>query len=132
MSWTFEDSFYMDYPDMRGNVTNIRKGCRNELIVDTTDGRRYSYDILEHTLLRLPIGRITDSDFKLIFGAKLRRALSSRFISQQDFANSLGITPMAVSRYISGKRMPTYVQIYNMTKILNCSLRELIYTENDF
>lgn len=58
------------------------------------------------------------------FGAKLKRLLDQRGMTQKELAQKAGITEAAVSRYIHGTRVPKMPTAVHIAKALNVSLDE--------
>lgn len=61
-----------------------------------------------------------------MFGDNLKSLLDEKRISQQGFAQELGISESTVSNYILGKRMPDVRMILKISYILDCDLYDLI------
>lgn len=61
-----------------------------------------------------------------MFGDNLKSLLDEKKISQQGFAQELGISESTVSNYILGKRMPDVRMILKISYILDCDLYDLI------
>ena len=88
----------------------------------------FIYDNLDKTLRRrmyLFSNELTSDQWAAEFGYKLNRAIRIARLSQEEFANKLGVSRATVSRYINGKYVPSYLVMIDMANILGCSVDDL-------
>ena len=88
----------------------------------------FVYDDLDKTLRRrmyLSSNELTSDQWAAEFGYKLNRAIRIARLSQEEFANKLGVSRATVSRYINGKYVPSYLVMIDMANILGCSVDDL-------
>lgn len=121
------DEFIFDCPYMKDLVARTYEGGKSELIVETTDGRIYSYYMTEHAPDLISRGEPTEEDRRRIFGKKLKRMISSNGMNQYDFARELGVNVMTISNYVTGKTAPSFFQVQRMMRILNCNENDLFF-----
>lgn len=69
---------------------------------------------------------MSETEWLDIFGENLRDMLIEQDISQNDFANAIGVDKSTISRYIQKQRMPTIKNVINMAYVLRCDVDELI------
>lgn len=69
---------------------------------------------------------MSKTEWMEIFGDNLKSLLDEKKMSQQGFAQELGISESTVSNYILGKRMPDVRMILKISYILDCDLYDLI------
>lgn len=62
-----------------------------------------------------------------IFGDNLQSLLDERYLTQSELAKLTGITKGAISRYVSGKQMPTIKNAINIAEAFGMTLDELLY-----
>ena len=60
------------------------------------------------------------------FCEKLAVKRKQNNLSQEQFADTLGVSRQAVSKWESGTSYPDMDKIIKMTKILNCTLEDLL------
>ena len=60
------------------------------------------------------------------FCDKLARMRKNNNLSQEQFADKMGVSRQAVSKWESGQSIPDMEKIMTMCKILNCNLDDLL------
>ena len=60
------------------------------------------------------------------FGSNLKVLRESRKLSQEDLARKLSISRQSISKWEQGISYPSILYLNPLTKILNCSLEELL------
>lgn len=60
-----------------------------------------------------------------IFAKNLKTFIKQSGLNQKEFAQKVGVSETCVSKWILMRTEPTYTNIYNMLKVLNCSFEEL-------
>lgn len=63
-----------------------------------------------------------------LFASRLSALLNQRGLSQKDLAELTGLTPAAISRYISGARTPRAIVVAKIAKALEVQPDELVGT----
>ncbi len=56
------------------------------------------------------------------FSARLNLAISAKGLQKKEFASRLGVLPGSISRYSTGKHLPSAEEMYRMAKILDVSM----------
>lgn len=69
---------------------------------------------------------VTQKEWQERFGNNLDRRIRMSNITKKEFADKLNIDNVQLSRYINGHVMPTAYTLYKMTKLLNCTMDELL------
>lgn len=64
-----------------------------------------------------------------IFASRLTLLLRQRGLSQKDLAESTGLTPAAISRYVNGERMPRAIVLAKIAKTLGVQTEDLTGTD---
>jgi len=62
----------------------------------------------------------------IAFGRNLLRIRTARKLSQGKLAVLLGYSPINISRYENGHKMPTLGAMVNLSKALKCELSDLV------
>ena len=60
------------------------------------------------------------------FAAKLRGLRAERRMTQEELAASVGVSSDSVSKWESGRYMPTLLTTVRIADVLNCSLDHLV------
>lgn len=70
--------------------------------------------------------RMSEIQWLHMFGDNLKCLLYEANMTQRELAKELDITESAVSRYISGERMPSLTTVINISYILDCDVSEMV------
>lgn len=70
--------------------------------------------------------RMSEIQWLHMFGDNLKCLLYEANMTQRELAKELEITESAVSRYISGERMPSLTTVINISYILDCDVSEMV------
>jgi transcriptional regulator with XRE-family HTH domain len=57
--------------------------------------------------------------------AKLKTLREDRFLTQEELAELVGITPLTISRWENSKRKPRFKSIRKLAKVLNVNPKEI-------
>ena len=57
---------------------------------------------------------------------RMLKLMSEQGISQAELARRSKQTPMQVSRVVSGRQMPSALSLFEMAKVLDCEISELL------
>lgn len=121
-------NFELDYPEIYySDVDDIVESDDLELTVTTKNGKRYVYDGLTKSLRQLPsrFEDINDHIFKREFGIRLRRKMMLKGITQQMLSKTIGVSPSAISNYLTEKNSPTLYVAEKLARALECSVQDL-------
>ena len=67
-----------------------------------------------------------------VLGKRIRELISSSKLSQRDLAQDIGVTESAISKYLSGERMPRGEILLNLVTALNTTSDYLLgHTDYD-
>lgn len=66
-----------------------------------------------------------------LLGRRLSEMLEGRQMSQKELANRTGLTPAAVSRYVSGDREPRPITVASIAKALGVTPADITGTATD-
>lgn len=69
---------------------------------------------------------ITEKEWRKIFSRRVKERMHDLDINQNELADKIGVTPVAISRYLRGSRTPKVDVIVKMSKVLGCSTDHLI------
>lgn len=116
---TISDGYFKWYPcgQYEINIESLKRGW-------------LAYDDKSRTLYLLNdnINSYTSRDgFMSFFIQSLRYEMMSRGISQSALARAIGMTPVIVNRYLTGKAIPNIYTVYHIARVLGCSINDLIF-----
>ena len=99
------------------------------LLVTLVDGRHYIYDSFTKVTRRLPTDKsnMTEDECKREFKYRLYHALDSRGMTQTELCRRAGISQPQLSRYMTGKAMPSFYVVDRIAKALGCSIDDFRY-----
>lgn len=66
-----------------------------------------------------------DSEFLKKFGQQLAKTRKDKGLTQEEVAFSVGVSPTYIGFIEQGRRNPTILNIYKISKVLNIKLNEL-------
>lgn len=129
MSDFLRDELKYYYPQIYKDSVAIIKKSGYEAIVKTKDGKTYSFYLLDQSLRKLPPdpNNLTKEEFQNEFGINLYNMLWNRGYTEKMLAKELGISQVMVSRYISGKVVPSFYIVDKIAKVLDCSTDDFRY-----
>lgn len=103
-----------------------------DLLVTFKDGRKIIYDTFTNYYRGIfydNIKELTDEQEKKEFAHRLRIMMKRKYISQEQLSELTGVTQTMISRYITGKALPSVLIVRKIAKVLDCSMDELFYQE---
>ena len=97
-----------------------------ETIFILKDGSRILFDeITKSTRIIIPAIDESDDIWLKEFSRKIKKKMKFKRITQIELAASIGISRLTVSRYVNGQRVPDYLTLKKISKVLNCPLDEI-------
>ena len=76
----------------------------------------------EATEYSVKIGRLN----RYVISENIRKRLSERGMMQKEFAQKVGVNEVTMSRWMSGIRPPSLYAMFEMAKVLNCTIDDLV------
>lgn len=97
-----------------------------ETIFILKDGSRILFDeMTKSTRIIIPAIDESDDIWLKEFSRKIKKKMKFKRITQVELADRIGVSRLTVSRYINGQRVPDYLTLKKISKILNCPLDEI-------
>lgn len=125
------DKMFAYYPFIEKHQVHIDidKYDRFKVIVQLDDGMYIEYNGRNNVCRKLPSKRLemTKKETMSEFGIRLYDILWRKGLTQSDLAEMTGIAQPALSKYITGKAMPSFHTVDKIAKALNCSVDEFRY-----
>ena len=102
-----------------------------EIIVELEDGRRVLYNDMEQSVRFLPDDSrtITEDELNAEFAHRLRYIMRIRRTTQVDLSEDTGIAQPVISRYVSGKSLPSMYNLHKLARALDCAIDDLMYVD---
>ena len=121
-----EDELKFAFPDIYSKAVSFYKKSGYELIVKTVDGKAYSFYVLDQKIRKLPRdpNNLTKDEFQKEFGINLYNQMWNKGYTEERLAQEIGTSQVMVSRYISGKVVPSFYIVDKIAKVLDCSVDE--------
>ena len=69
---------------------------------------------------------MTESDWRRMFGFRLRRYLNETNMTQSELADKIFVTRGTVNNYLSGRVAPSIKVLVNISVVFGCYVRDLI------
>lgn len=129
MNYSIIESFRHEYPTLDENAVNYRELGNMNLLVEYENGSAIVYNDFGKTFRRLPNGlaNMTDEERQCEFGERLRYAMYMKGMTQGELSYQTGITQAVISRYVTGKAKPGFINIDKICQALGCSMDDLRY-----
>lgn len=97
-----------------------------ETIFILEDGSRILFDeMTKSTRIIIPAIDESDDIWLKEFSRKIKKKMKFKRITQIELADNIGISRLTVSRYVNGQRVPDYLTLKKISKVLNCPLDEI-------
>ena len=103
----------------------------DEVYFKFKDGRRRLYDVVLHGSMGFyPEGyKLTDAELKRSFKDRLYRLMAHKGITQEELAARADTSQVMISRYMTGRCIPSLVMASKIARALGCSVEDLLYKE---
>ena len=100
-----------------------------ELMVRLNDGTVIIYDDSNRTFRTLPPNsdELTEEECRREFGIRLHKMLKRKNITQNELSERTGLSTNSISKYINGRKTPTFYNADKIAKALDCSIDEFRY-----
>ena len=122
-------NFQMYFPSIAADVIEYFYKPPSEIILKTKDGRVRLFNDSSKILYPLPSdpNNLTEEECKQEFGRSLYAVMFRKGMTQDQLAEKTGIAQPSLSRYMSGKVMPSFYIVDKLAKALNCSVDDFRY-----
>lgn len=97
-----------------------------ETIFILKDGSRILFDeMTKSTRIIIPAIDESDDIWLKEFSRKIKKKMKFKRITQIELADNIGVSRLTASRYVNGQRVPDYLTLKKISKVLNCPLDEI-------
>ena len=118
------------FPTVGNHAVSYKETDDFELTVLCDDGSCVIYDDLDRTIRMLPPkdAAMTEAVWRREFGTRLRKRMTRKGYTQQEFAELIGTSQTMLSNYINGHCVPSFYIVDKIARALDCSIDDLRYT----
>lgn len=103
-----------------------------DVLIVLKNKRKFIYDRFSNGYREVfyeSINDITPEQELKMFAYNLRKIMYSQGVTQELLAAEIGTTQAMISRYTSGKVIPSVLIVKKIAKVLNCSMDDFFYKE---
>lgn len=117
------------FPELLDEIDSYKDLKYAEVILYLKNGTVYRFDGIENRLKELPsnIEDMTDEEFQIELGLRLKRAMAFNRITQEELSYRTGIAQSLISRYLNGKNSPSYIVLRKLCRAIGCTYYDLEY-----
>lgn len=133
MSKTIYESMYDEYktffPSYAKDTVSYKPCGKSAITVLLSDKSEFIYDAMDNALFHDKTGQDneTDEDYiKRKIHKRLKFFMSNRRCTQEELCERTGLTQATISRYITGKAIPSVLNLYKIAKALDCKIEDII------
>lgn len=122
------DNFELYFPEIAKDAVGWHPSGRNTITVRLRNGDSVLFDDIMKTsrhIRKRDDQSLTEDEWRYEFKSRLAQILRHRGISQERLSELTGITQAMISRYITGKSVPSAYTITKIAQALECSPIEL-------
>ena len=123
------DSFKLYFPLTASKTVDYRRLSLHEIEVYLDDGETVIFDEFERAIRHKPYVGASDQAWMQEFSMRLYKAILHSRIPQKEVAERAGISPSALSNYLSRRNTPTIANIRKLCNILDCPMSYLLDLE---
>ena len=122
------EQFRMYFPNLYDRTIDWWKSGPYHITVLLDNNDRVEFDSSDNTIRWIPkFDRSVDGDiFRKEIGRNIRKFIIYRGLRQQEVSEKVGITEAMLSRYINGTSMPRLDKLYDLARVLNCRVEDLL------
>lgn len=107
------------------DVINIEELNDWDLLITFKSGRKVLYDIYTGYYKNVyyeNINELTEEQERKEFAYRLRSLMGRKWITQEQLAETVGLTQAMISRYVRGEAIPSAIVLRKISKALDCSM----------
>lgn len=128
--WTsVYNEFCRSYPDLAEDILDWYPSAQFEITVKLTGDRRYAYTMFGKLYDIRDNDKetdINDEEWKKRFSKKMYDRMCVVHTTQEILSKETGISQTMISKYMTGKSIPSCLNAIKMARALKCSVSELM------
>lgn len=96
-----------------------------DLLITFKSGRKVLYDIYTGYYKNVyyeNINELTEEQERKEFAYRLRSLMGRKWITQEQLAETVGLTQVMISKYVRGEAIPSAIVLRKISKALDCSM----------
>lgn len=116
----------------KDDIKEIKELNQWDLLFIFKNGEKIIFDTdtgYHRNLFYRNINELTEEQEKREFGYALRTMMRRKYINQEELAKSVGTSQTMISRYMTGKVIPSVLMGRKISKVLGCSMDELFFID---
>jgi len=127
------DRFKNKYPTLANEVVNYYMDGRYMLTLEYENGNAQFWDEFDDIFYPVNVDHnsVTDEQYRIDIGRRIYKVMFMKNITQEMLSEMTGIAQQQLSRYISGRTMPSFRSLDKITRALRMSLDELRHIDVD-
>ena len=115
-------NFERQFPYVAAKAVRHHAESPLDLVVELGNGERYIFDDEMQSIRQLPATPdLSEQAFKKEFCVRLRKLMARYNVNQIELAERTGIHEVTISRYLTGRSIPSFYAIDKIAKALGCS-----------
>lgn len=117
------------FPELLDEIIRYEELKYAEVILYLKDGSIFRFDGIENRLKELPssMGDMSDTEYKIELGLRIRRAMAFNRVNQDELSYRTGIPQSTISKYITGKLLPSTRVIHKISRAIGCGIDDIVY-----
>ena len=123
------EDFEHRFPWLFKRMESFEEYDDDRVFIELSDGKTMIYDNFINELKEIKrfndIYELSEEEWRIGFSKILRKQISSKNITQYELANKLGVSEMTISRYVTGRCLPSVYIINKLVRALNCKPEDL-------
>lgn len=100
-----------------------------EIIAILNNGARLIYNQMSGSIrfIKDDEHELSEDEWTKSFSVTLKQKVSTKGLTQKDLSDATGISKVSISKYMSGKSIPSYYNMIKIAQVLDCSVSEFGY-----
>lgn len=102
---------------------------KNDLLIKFKNGNKIIYDTLNNKshYVRYSDDGYSNDEIRDQFKRRLQYLMNIRWVTQDELAKRIGTSQQMISRYLTGRSIPSAVTLKRMALVLGCSVDDFYY-----
>lgn len=125
------EAFCQDYSRLAEEMIDWYPSAQMEITVKIQGGKKYAYDFMTRQAYLVcdqndDSTDISEEEWREMFARNLNKKMRNVTMTQDRLAEKVGISQVAISKYVNGLATPSSLNLIKIAKALQCSIHELI------
>ena len=125
------EAFCQDYSRLAEEMIDWYPSAQMEITVKIQGGKKYAYDFMTRQAYLVcdqndDSTDISEEEWREMFARNLNKKMRNVTMTQDRLAEKVGISQVAISKYVNGLATPSSLNLIKIAIALQCSIHELI------